>query len=377
MSEKTLPAVTLTGEPFERGQIHGETFSAEVRENVERYLSLFAHYGTDRDEVLEEAIKYLEVIDEHNEAYGDEIRGIAEGSDLPVPQIALLNARYEVVYSAYRDEAEDETVSGETAGEGARYTDGCTSFGVRPDVTADGRAYIGENWDWNVGVADQVVVTRVRGTDGLNHVAITEAGIVGGKMGVNEAGIGLAVNGLVTPTDGKTPYRKPFHVRCREVLSTDRFANAIGAVIDTDRTCSGNFVLGHREGEILNLETAPETVNYRYPEAGILTHANHFEGDAAESTLERIIPHSLVRGPRLRRLLATERGAIDVDIIKRTLRDHFDKPSSICHHADPKTAPIEREQTNVSVIADLEERTLHATAGPPCEHTYETYHCPT
>jgi len=45
--------------------------------------------------------------------------------------------------------------------------------------------------------------------NGPNHLRVTEAGIVGAKMGVNEHGIGLAVNGLVTPDDGESPSGSP------------------------------------------------------------------------------------------------------------------------------------------------------------------------
>lgn len=371
MSLDRLPAVTLSGDAYDRGLTHGESFAAEIAANVDQYLDLFEWYGAERETLLEEASEYLSVIDDHNEPYGQEIRGIADGSDVPVEHVTLLNARYEVIYTVYRDKAEQHADS-ERLG-----TDGCTSFGVRPDVTADGKTYIGENWDWLEGVGDQMVVTRVEKPDGPNHVGITEAGIVGEKMGVSEAGIGLVVNGLITPEDGETPYRKPFHVRCREVLSSSRFDQALGAVLETDRTCSGNFLLGHHEGELIDVETAPETANYLYPEDGILTHANHFEErQTVESELERLIPHSLIRGPRLRRLLETNRGSLDVSALKTALRDHFDKPASICHHPDPNVTPLRCEQTNVSVIIDLEERSFLATAGPPCEHSYETYRCP-
>ena len=371
VSREQLPEITLSGSPFERGLQHGESFDTEVAANVDCYLSVFEHYGASREDVLEEAVQYHDVIENQNESYAQEVRGVAEGSDLPLSHVALLNARYEVIYSAYKDKA--ESLGSETPPP----ADGCTSFGVRPEVTADGRTYVGQNWDWLASVEETMVVTTVERTDGPNHVAVTEAGIVGGKMGVNEAGIGLVVNGLVTPQDGETPYQKPFHVRCREILEADRFDRAIAPVVESDRTCAGNFLIGHHVGELIDLEAAPETVNYLSPENGILTHANHFEDQTdVESSLERLIPHTLCRGPRLRRLLEQERGAIDVEVLKGALRDHFDFPASICHHVDPELPAEEHEQTNVSVILDLEDRSLLATSGPPCERAYRRYRCP-
>ncbi len=370
VAREKLPSVTLSGDPFDRGRRHGESFEAEVAANVDRYLELFEHYGASRDEVLAEAERYLEVIEDCNESYAEELRGVADGSGLSPTRIALLNARYEVIYGAYRDETDRAERSDGTV-------DGCTSVGVRPEATADGRTYLGQNWDWLADVADGTVVTRIRREDGPNHVAVTEAGIVGGKMGVNEAGIGLVINGLVSATDGDAPYRKPFHVRCREILEATRLDRAVGSVIDRPRTCSANFLLGHRDGEIIDVEAAPESAAYIYPDDHVLTHANHFERcDGVESRLERLIPDSLCRGPRLRRLLETGRGSIDEESLQSALRDHFDEPASICRHVDPDDPPEEREQTNVSVVLDLEDRSLCATAGPPCERSYHRYRCP-
>jgi hypothetical protein len=96
--------------------------------------------------------------------------------------------------------------------------DGCTTFGLMPEVTSDRHGWLGQNWDWLEGVHGRTFVLQVHRTDQPSFVCLTEAGIAGGKMGVNECGIGLVENGLASSQDGRHPYRKPFHVRCREVL---------------------------------------------------------------------------------------------------------------------------------------------------------------
>src|SRR4029077_18777442 len=84
-----------------------------------------------------------------------------------------------------------------------------------------------------------------------SFVCLTEAGIAGGKMGLNECGIGLVENGLASSNDGSHPYRKPFHVRCREVLDAERFEEALRPVMESPRTCSGNFLIGAAGGPIV------------------------------------------------------------------------------------------------------------------------------
>ena len=130
-----------------------------------------------------------------------------------------------------------------------------------PQVTADGHTWLGQNWDWLEGVHGRTFVLQVRRKDKPSFVCLTEAGIAGGKMGVNECGIGLVENGLASSHDGRNPYRKPFHVRCREVLDARRFDEATRPVTDTPRTCSANFVIGAAGGEIVDLETSPDHVS--------------------------------------------------------------------------------------------------------------------
>jgi isopenicillin-N N-acyltransferase-like protein len=372
--------IVLTGSPAERGREHGERFAEAVASNVELYRERFAHEGVDLDSIREHAAEYVDVIERESPGYAAEMRGVAEGSGVPLADVAMLNVRWEVIYPAWKDRTEAET--GGDAGTGdepadrrdSPPADGCTSFGVAPPATADGRTYVGQNWDWLASVADNLFLMEVRRDDAPDMLAMTEAGIVGGKIGVNEHGIGIAVNGLISGDDGANALRKPYHVRFREVLDADRFDDALRPIVETDRVCSANVLLGHADGEVIDLEAAPNLVNTVYAEDGVLTHANHFETDAVESINERRSPSTLYRGPRLTRLLAAEADdGIEPGDVQAALRDHFGKPSSICSHVDESVPEIEYGQTNASFVIDLEGRRLLGQRGPPCEGEYREY----
>lgn len=372
-----LPRLELTGTPRERGLTHGERFAGAVEENVEIYLDRFAHEGAEEATVRTQAERFVDLVADANADYAAEMRGVAEGSGVPLADVAMLNARYEVLYGAWAEEARSpsESDAASTGSEpGSAGTDGCTSFGLQPEVTADGRTYVGQNWDWIAAVEPNTFVMDVRREAGPNHVAFTEAGIVGGKFGVNEHGIGLCVNGLVSAADGADPFRKPFHVRCREALDATRFDAAIEPILATDRACSANFLFGHAAGEVIDVEAAPESASHVYPEAGVLTHANHFEAAVGvESTFERLAPNTLCRAPRLRRLLRRAAPDVSVADAKAALRDHFNHPASICRHVDESEPPAEHTRSNASAIIDLEGRRMLATRGPPCESEYRAY----
>lgn len=361
----TLSRLTVGGAPYERGYAHGEQLAAEIRTNIDVYDAQYEYRGVDRDAARDDATRFVSLIEDLNEAYAAEMRGIADGSDLDLCEVALLNVRYEVMYSAYSDEAEELA----TAPDRGDLTDGCTSFGVLPSHTADGHTYVGENWDWKPDL--ELAVVQGRPDEGPAYLGLTEAGIVSAKIGLNEHGVGLAINGLVTDADGDDPFRKPFHVRCAEILGASHFDDALRPVLTTDRPCSANFLLGHADGELLNVEAAPSTANYLYPDDGIITHANHFEVRThALSTNERRSPNTLFRGERLRRALETA-SPIEFDDLATGLSDHFSRPMSICRHEDEMVEPVARSRTNASVVLDLTDRVMYVTDGPPCESDYE------
>lgn len=389
--------IELSGSPRERGRAHGEALAEAVATNVETYLSRFAHEGVDPDRAREQADEFVPLIESVNPEYAAEMRGVAEGSGVPLTDVALLNVRYEVIYTAWKERAErdaeapgDGTGAGDGEGNDARDpraagVDGCTSFGLLPSATADGRTYVGQNWDWLAPIRDTIALTRVRRPDAPDHVVFTEAGIVGGKAGVNEHGVGLGLNGLTSPADGAEPFRKPVHVRCREVMDARGLADAMAPIVETHRPASANFMLGAvgerdedgetAEGEVIDVEAAPERFGHVHPTDGVLTHANHFVDDRIESLSERRSASTLYRAERLRRRLAAERdaGGVTVEGITAGLRDHFGRPASVCSHVDDRLPEAEHGRTNASLVIDLDGRRLHAVRGPPCEGEYRTY----
>jgi isopenicillin-N N-acyltransferase-like protein len=360
----SLSSVILEGTPHKRGITHGEAFADEIEHNASFYYQYFAENGVDKQTARSHAEQYVQDIEDSYPVYAEEMKGVAKGSERPIEDVTIISLRHTILYSAYmaeNDAATDESVS---------EVDGCTSFGLEPSTTANEHTYVGQNWDWKSPV--EVFIMDLRRDDYPNAIAMTEAGNVFGKFGVNAQGIGFAVNGLSAPSDGKHPFRKPSHIRGRQILDSERFDQALSAVISEDRPTSRNYMMGHADGEIVDIETTPDSCSYLYPENGILTHANHFEQrTTVNSQFEKQIPDTVYRAQRLRKSLSTN-DKITEDTIQNGLRDHFGKPKSVCRHGDEDDEGAE-SLTKVSLIMDLDERRLLATGGPPCEHRYHQY----
>ena len=252
--------------------------------------------------------------------------------------------------------------------------DGCTTFGLLPAVTADGHTWLGQNWDWLEGVHGRTFVLQVRRKGEPSFVCLTEAGIAGGKMGVNECGIGLVENGLASSHDGRNPYRKPFHVRCREVLDARRFDEATRPVTDTPRTCSANFVIGAAGGEIVDLESAPTTsaVSIRKT-APSPTRTISWQRDMASRCWRRFHPTRSTAPIACESCCSRRARPCPSSTCARRRATTLGAPFGICRHPDPRQPAATRTMTVGAVLIDLEARTMHVANGPPCSNDYVAF----
>jgi len=351
-----LPLIALEGEPFEQGFTHGLRAQERVQHNLRVYFDRFWREGRiSRAEVLKRAEKYQSAIQAQNPAYAETMRGIAEGAACDLREIVALNVRYEILYHQFTAHA---------------LTDGCTSFALLPEKTSNKHLLLAENWDWIPQVQGAVLHVR---EEALEILCFTEAGIAGGKIGLNSVGLGLAINGLISTDDDWSRLATPFHVRCYEILRTKNVAEAAQIVTKGQRACSANFLLAQVDDQVVDIEAAPLATRTLHPRSGALPHTNHFlelgELGVVEPPSEKR-PHSYHRLQCLQQLLSAER-SLALEDAKAYLRDHDGHPYSICRHIDEEEPPEEHYQTVTSVVMDLHERAMWISDGPPCENEYQ------
>jgi isopenicillin-N N-acyltransferase-like protein len=359
----TLPVVHVDGDAFEQGRQHGVALRDQIAHNLDVYFDRFLREGQlEAGEARERAARYIPLLNTH--PYFDALRGMADGSGLSVLDLLVLNVRYELLYYQYG-------VCGLGAG-----PDGCTSFAILPAASANSHLLLGQNWDWIPEVKGAVLHTRE--ADGFETLTFTEAGIVGGKIGLNSAGLGLAINGLVATADDWSRLVTPFHVRCYEILRRRSLSDAADVIGHERRACSANFVLAQSPDVAVDIEAAPDSVREIAPDEDLLVHSNHFADPPKLGVVEPVIerrPHSYWRQDRLRTLLEA-RAPVSLGDLEVSLRDHDHYPDSVCRHENRDDPPEEWCITVTSAIMDLEERSLRLTDGPPCEHLYEGYSLP-
>jgi isopenicillin-N N-acyltransferase like protein len=350
----TLPLVDLDGSPRDQGLQHGAALRGQIAHNLAVYYDRFLREGhLPADEVRQRAAHFLPLLEACPD-YFDTLRGVAETSGQELIDLVMLNARYELLYYQYSV----LPVGG---------PDGCTAFALLPETTHSGHLLIGENWDWIPEVQGAVLRTP-------ETLCFTEAGIVGGKIGLNAHGLGLVVNGLLSTSDDWARPVKPFHVRCHDVLRSTTLEDATRAVTDTARACSTNFILAQVPNRAVDVEAAPGSCCSFGVVRGVLAHTNHFlEPDhlGVEEPHSERRPHSYSRLARIRELLDAR--PLSLEDVQASLRDHDNFPDSVCRHVHPDDPPEEACVTVVSAVMDLDERALWLSDGPPCENGYQRY----
>ena len=350
MDQLAIPRLTLQGSSRAIGQAHGETFRSLVRDNVETYFAIFNHYaGLSRDQVLSRASLFIPVIEQFDADLFEEIRGIADASGNQLEEIVAINSRTEIMFK-------------ETPHPGE-----CTALAATPEATASKHTMLGQNWDWMPKLDGHVLLLTIEQDDKPTVLTYTEAGIVA-KIGMNSAGLGICVNLLVSDS---TRVGLPFHILCRGILSSLSMGEALGKIFSHQTGASANYLIGHMDGEAIDIETNPNGVEYLYSQDGTLTHANHFESRLpVPDEGRKIFPDTILRSCRSGKFLAQQRGEIGVETLQTILQDHFNYPSSICRHPDTRAHELEQVQTNASIVMDLTERTMWVCEGNPCKGSY-------
>jgi len=353
----TLPLVHLNGTPYDQGVRHGRELKGRIGHNIDVYLDRIEKEGKlPGDEAFSRARQYLNAIRSQDADYFDEMRGISEGSGIDLDGIALLSVRYEIMYNQFRVNAPGE---------------GCTSFTVLPERSAEGHLILGQNWDW-IPQAKGAVIHSID-PSGLEILSFTEAGIPGGKIGFNSHGVGLVVNGMLSTDDDWSNLRKPFHVRCHEILRSKDIEVAIDVVKGTGRAVSANYLIVQTPDRVVDIEAAPAKVHESRCTGGLLVHTNHFvEPDEIAVTEPQLEDHhySYTRYARMDDLLRSN-PKVSLDDLRSNLRDHVGRPHSICRHIEENKPPEKHYATVASVIMDLNAGIMEISDGPPCENEYQ------
>jgi hypothetical protein len=281
-----LPLLDVSGRARDRGRAHGEA----LRDLIALGLELArTHAGAADHGGL---AGYLASAERWTPAAVEELRGIAEGANVPFETVFEYNL------------ADERSVFGSL--------ERCSALGLRRD--ADGRPVSGQTMDTPAWFAATRVAVRAREQEsGLTTLAFTIAGCPA-LCGVNGAGVSVWCNALYQLAS--SPNGVPVSCVVRHLLSSRALAHSRRFVTCVPHASGQSYLVGAPDG-IASFECSGRGVAEARPTGNAVWHTNHPVA-SAHRVSDGAGASSLARDAFLARALP---GAASAESLRRILAD--------------------------------------------------------
>lgn len=329
----------------------GRAFGETCRESIQEFYEIRVRiaieqalvYGgrtIDESIVLEAAHACLKPTEDYHPDGFDELRGIAEGSNLSTAQILALNGLTDIRdYVAWSGNADE-----------------CSAFVVAGDRTADGELLCGQTWDLATNNMPFVLGVHRIPDNGPQTWTMTTVGCLS-LIGLNDSGIAVGTTNVRT-TDAKpgVVYLSILH----KMLAQTTLDDAIQCVETAPRTSGHFYFAADAHGKGAAMECTGSQFDLERVDSGVYVHCNHcllpkhqaFEGPEPSSS-------SLYRTARLQELFEANPDRNDILAAQDYLADTSGGADAICRD-DP-----EGVSSNGAVVMVPSTGTIRACHGPP------------
>ena len=271
MSTEFVPAAEVRPTTFAvrasdhvaRGRQRGEELRTGIASALHAYRRYFSHLSIAEAAVQSAAASSLERLREWWPTGAEEVEAVAAGADIDVAELMEIIARTEIMTQATAAPTECSTVS----------------------HTSSGASVAAQNWDWAADFSTLWHFNDVGSVPGQHrHVGIAEFGMLG-KIGLNEAGVGVLLN--ILKHAGDEAGGVPIHMILARVLAeAGTLAEAL-EIIDSAPTSSSSIITVITAEEAVQVEIAGALKRERRARAaspsdgetgksGFLIHTNHF-----------------------------------------------------------------------------------------------------
>lgn len=330
--------LTTDGPDRHRGVHHGRELGGDIRRALEH-----AKWGEERSPQRIEAEEAMWAwLNDHQRWLAEEIRGIAEGAEIPLDAARQLS-----LFSATSQFGE------------------CTTLGF---CESDRGPILAKTFD----IGDQrdvYVLHRVRPESGYRFMRVNWAGNVWAPTGINEAG--LAAGGSSTPpVPDQKPYAMPWHLTLNPVLrECSTTADAVALLASMTLAGRGhNYAIMDENGHGVIVQKCGERQAVIDSERDVVCGTNHYttdefadieipETDAMRSSLARLewMRETFIEDP--------DRPRLTLHALADAVR-HDTGEGRICRKG------YLGGHTHYAMIYVCRERTMWLSDGYPCENEF-------
>ncbi|KAI1407337.1 AAT-domain-containing protein [Hypoxylon sp. FL1857] len=342
--------IQCSGTPYEIGLTHGRLAKEKIEGSIGFYARLFREScSMGWAEVLQEALKYFELLKRIAPRYLVEINGIADGAGIPFLDILALNVRSEITFGLFSDTSKGVTDVP---------SDGCTSLGW----LAGSKSFLCQNWDWRVEQSPNLIICYIShtGVDIPDIAMVTEAGIIG-KIGFNSKGVGCCLNAI--RCRGLDQSKLPIHFALRTVLESKSRREAVKRVVSFGVAGGGHILVGDATGSTGLECTSLWVKELPMDDEGRVCHTNHLVLDKSDIDEPPWLEDSPFRLERIQELTANV-SKPTLDTIFEIFKDTQGYPASINRKQQVNNKP----ETLFNIVMDLTSKTAQVTFGRPTEY---------
>ena len=333
LPDDRFPEVAVRGTSAARGQAHGETLRAPIRETFTFYMErLFAGGPLDRAAIEARAERVAAMVRTMTPVLADEIEGIAAGAGLPDWQIYVLNARTEIL--------------------NVRVGECSALYFAKSHVLA-------QTWDWVEPLEALCAVITHEREDGHRYVSLVEPGMLA-KIGMNDAGIGVCLNILFAPHDLSG---LPVHVLIAAVLHARDFSAARRVMETAGLGKASHLLVADGAGKGVSMEFMGDERHALMPQNGVLLHTNHCLAHGVAGRRQDL-GHSCARYDRLVAAVA-DLPTQDLATARAILSGPQAGAATLLQpYHEQSLLGNERVGTCATVMMELDERRFHIRRGP-------------
>lgn len=342
--------IHCSGTPYQIGLTHGQQATVPISRTIAFYTWMFADSAKlSWPQVLALAKTFLPNLQSQWPAYLAEMQGIADGAGVTLEDIVAINVRTEITFGLF--------------------SDGCTALSWKM-MTGEGQeegeeaSWLAQNWDWNPQQQENLVQLTIEREGKPRVQMMTEAGLIG-KIGLNEAGVGVCLNAI--KAKGMDPLKIPCHLGLRMVLDSMSREEAVEVLERVGVASACHMLVADASGGV-GLEWSSVGVNkIEMNGKGQVFHSNHYLIQHRGVEDKNWLADSNFRVGRIEELA----GRVDrpsFESLIEVFKDTENWPGSICRSAEGKSTSA----TLFNIIMDLKGRTAKVMMGRPVEPT-ETF----
>jgi predicted choloylglycine hydrolase len=336
----TIPQSEFKGSPRACGRAYGKAHAEAI--------AGFLHMETPPDKKrLKYARECWNELKKWNRSIAEFVRGSAEGAKHSVEEMTLILLHEEIVH-----------------------TKNCTGVGATRTATADGKAVIGQNWDWNSRLYPWSSIMRLKIGKLPEMLTYAYPGLWA-SAGINEHGMSLVWTGAGYAPKVRPRAGIPTYALIAGILSCRNCKQALELIRRTRNAGCFVFFIADAEGEVCVVEGSPhKTIVVRCEDT--IGRANHYECPAMVRRSKQALPpikesNTLRRARRLKALLKTHRGRIGRKHVEAMLSDENEKKGMTICQTGPHGITID------SFYCLPAKREMWLARGVPSRHEFRRF----